>query len=125
MSDVDIEALEDKRCRYMMTADTAALADLLDDSLIWVHSSARQDSKSSFIAGFGGAGPKYVSIERSQVVIRTIGDAAIVNGLQKMHVVVNGQDHHIYNRYLNVWIKRGDDYRLAAWQSTSDPKQAG
>lgn len=92
---------------------------MLDESLIWVHGSAKQDSKRSFLAGFGGAGPTYLEIERSEVVVRCFGDVAVVNGIQTMRCLLQGAERHLVNRYVNVWSAYEAKPKIVAWQTTT------
>jgi len=54
----DIAAIEDRLEAAMTAADPKALGELFGDDLVWTHSSARVDSKKSFIAGMADDGPR-------------------------------------------------------------------
>lgn len=118
-----IDALEQLRCKVMIAQDVKALEALLDDSLIWIHGSAKQDSKASFLADFGGPVSKYLEIERSDVVIRCFGNTAVVNGVQTMRCNVEGAERNLVGRYVNVWSAHdGAPPRIVAWQTTGVSK---
>lgn len=116
-----IEALEQRRCAAMIANDADTLNKLLDESLTWVHGSAKQDSKASFLAGFAGPVRKYLEIERSNVVVRCFGDAAVVNGIQTMRCIIQGAERNLVNCYVNVWSAHDGEPRMVAWQTTPVP----
>lgn len=117
-----VETLERARCDAMIAEDVQALGSLLHDSLIWTHGSARRDTKQSYLAGFGGTGPKYLQIDREDVTIRCFGGTAIVNGVQRMKCVIAGAERPVVNSFLNVWVEVDQKPQLVAWQSTPVPK---
>jgi ketosteroid isomerase-like protein len=116
-----IEAVEQQRCEAMIAEDTGALAEMLDDTLIWTHGSARRDTKQSYLSGFGTTGPKYLKIEREDVTIRCFGDTAVVNGVQRMRCIIQGTERQVINSFMNVWCVIDGELRLVAWQSTPVP----
>jgi|HubBroStandDraft_6_1064221.scaffolds.fasta_scaffold61206_2 hypothetical protein len=118
-----IELADRRRCAAMIAEDLSVLDELLDGSLLWIHSSARVDDKTSFLAGFGSTGPKYLEIERSDLVVRCFGEAAVVNGVQTMRCLIQGEERHIVNRYVNVWTEVGGLAKMVAWQSTAVPQR--
>lgn len=117
-----IEALEERRRTAMVAEDVKTLETLLDDSLVWVHGSAKKDSKASFLAGFGGSGPKYLEFQLSDVVIRCAGEFAIVNGIQKLRCTIQGTEFNRSTRFVNVWSAHDGKPRMMTWQSTPMPE---
>jgi hypothetical protein len=119
-----IENLDKQRCAAMIAEDVATLEKLFHKSLLWVHSTARVDTRSSFLAGIGSTTPKYLEITRESVEIRCFGSSAIVNGVQKMRCVIKGQERDVVNRYINAWVEIDGQAQLVAWQSTAVPSAA-
>lgn len=118
----EILQLEQQRADAMIKADGPALERLFDDELVWTHSSAKVDSKKSFIDTVAGRTNSYKSIEIEDHVVRLHGDFAIATGVASMQAVVSGQDKAMRNRFTAVWAKRGPNWRMMAWQSTPSPK---
>jgi hypothetical protein len=114
-----IEELEKRRCAALIAGDVDTLNGLLDETLIWVHGQGKLDSKPSFLAGFGGAGPTYLEIKRTEVVVRCFGDAAVVNGVQTMRCLLQGAERHLVNRYVNVWSAHEGEPKMVVWQTTT------
>lgn len=108
-----------------LSADASTVNDLFADDLVWTHSSARVDSKASFIAALASGVTRYLSVDRSEEKIRIHGDLALVHGVATMRVDVNGQRREASTRYLCVWLRQGGKARMVAWQSTPAPQPAG
>ena len=49
------------------------------------------------------------------------GDTVFVFGDVQIDVVVKGTPKKVMSRYLAVWLRQGDVWRLGAWQSTPIP----
>jgi hypothetical protein len=108
----------------MCEGDAATLEELLADGLVYTHSSASVDTKASYIAGIRSKKWEYQKVERPVEEIRVYGDCAVVSGEARIEVVVAGNRRTIHNRYLDVWVKSGKVWQMAAWQSTPIPAKA-
>ena len=117
-----LSALEDLRCSAMIAADSEALSRLFDDELVWTHSSARTDTKASFLEALKAGGTRYLEIKRTDEVIRVHGKLAVITGTAEMQAVLKGEQKQLRNRYTNVWVNRGDSWKMTAWQSTAVPQ---
>jgi uncharacterized protein (TIGR02246 family) len=118
----ELSRLEDRRCQAMIAADVATLADLFSDELTWTHSSARQDTKKSFLEALQAGGTRYLEIKRSEERILLHGDVAVITGVVDMRAVVKGDEKTLRNRYTNVWVSKDGGWRMVAWQSTAAPQ---
>lgn len=118
----ELLALEMRRCNAMVAADADALDLLLSEDLTWTHSSARQDTKASFVAGLRAGGTRYLEIRRSEEQVRVHGDLAVVTGLADMRASIKGEEKALRNRYTNVWARADGTWRMVAWQSTAVPQ---
>lgn len=117
----ELLGLEARRCDAMVAADVGALDRLLSDDLTWTHSSARQDTKASFLAGLQAGGTRYLEIKRLDEQVRVHGDVAVVTGVAHMRASINGEERQLRNRYTNVWTRSDEGWRMVAWQSTAVP----
>ena len=102
----------------MVQNDVAALETLLADDLVYIHTTGRMESKRQFLDSLRSGALRYRSIEPSETVIRTAGDAAIVTGRAKMAVTINGADRNFEIRYTAVYRSTGGRWQLVSWQST-------
>src|SRR3546814_12663250 len=87
---IDLENLENERCRAMISADMTALDRLFSDKLIWSHSSGHVDNKQEFLAKIEGGASQYLSISREDEKYVISADAAIASGLVSQEVRLNG-----------------------------------
>jgi ketosteroid isomerase-like protein len=118
----ELLGLEARRCDAMIAADIDSLETLLSDRLTWTHSSARQDTKASFLAGLRAGGTRYLAMKRLDERVRVHGDVAVVTGLVEMRASIKGEVKELRNCYTNVWEKADGRWRMVAWQSTAAPR---
>jgi len=118
---VEAEVLraDDQRFDAMRKQDWAALDAALADDLIYVHSTARLESKAEHIANLRAGKPTYRGIAPRERKARVHGTVGVVNGISDMHVENAGKENRFTVRYLAVYARGGGDrWRMIAWQST-------
>lgn len=113
-SEADIRGYEERRFKAMVAADTAALDQLLDDNMVYTHSAGNVDTKASLVESITTR-RQYAGIEPSQQEFRLFGDTAVATG--QARIELNG-GRVLTLRYTDVWVKRGDTWKMVAWQST-------
>ena len=118
----EILRLEDERYRAMLAKDVKALERLLDDGLVYMHSSGVADSKASYIGGLRDGVWDYQKIDRSEQSVKVSGDTALVFNRLAIRIKVRGVQKELDNRALAVWVRRDGAWRLLALQSGAVPK---
>lgn len=118
----EIVLLEDERYAAMLAKDVATLERLLDDDLVYMHSSGVADSKASYLAGLRDGVWDYLKIGRSEQSVKVSGEAALVFNRLAISIKVRGVPKELDNRALAVWVRRGATWRLLALQSGAVPK---
>ena len=120
---VEAEVLrsDDRRFEAMRSGDWAALDAALADDLTYVHSTARLESKAEHVANLRAGKPHYRGIAPRDRRVRVHGDVGVVNGVSEMHVESAGKEQRFTVRYLAVYAKVGEQWRMIAWQSTRVP----
>jgi hypothetical protein len=114
-----IRAAERKRCEAMLANDGTALADLLDDRLQFHHASGAVDDKAAYLAKIAGGRIRYIAIDWPEERISLLAsDVALMTGKMVTNVAVEGVEKRLDNRVMTVWTRKGDDWRLTAFQST-------
>jgi ketosteroid isomerase-like protein len=113
----EILALEKRRIEAMTSGDIRALEEILADDLIYTHTTARLDTKASFIDAVKTGRSNYKSVDTSDVEVRALGDTAVVTGHAKFHVGEN----QFQARFIDVYAKRNNGWQMVAWQSTRVP----
>jgi ketosteroid isomerase-like protein len=116
--EAEILKADDRRFEAMRRGDWAALDAALADDLTYVHSTARLESKTEHIANLRGGKPHYLGIAPRDRRARVHGNVGIVNGVSEMHVERDGKEQRFTVRYLAVYARVGESWRMIAWQST-------
>ena len=122
-SAVEAEVLraDDQRFQAMTRGDWPALEAALSDDLTYVHSTARLETKAEHVANLRAGKPHYRGIAPRDRRVRVHGGVGLVDGMSEMHVERDGKEQRFTVRYLAVYAKAGDRWRLIAWQSTRQP----
>jgi ketosteroid isomerase-like protein len=121
-TEADVLHADDRRFEAMRKGDWAALEAALADDLTYVHSTARLESKAEHIANLRDGKPHYRGIEPRERRARVHGNVGVVTGVSNMHVERDGKEQHFTVRYLAVYAKAGEGWRMIAWQSTRVPE---
>jgi ketosteroid isomerase-like protein len=117
-TEADVLRADDRRFQAMRSGDWAALDAALADDLTYVHSTARLESKAEHIANLRGGKPHYRGIAPRERTVRVHGAVGVVTGVSEMHVERDGKEQRFTVRYLAVYQKAGEQWRMIAWQST-------
>ena len=116
--EAEVLRADDRRFEAMRKEDWAGLEATLADDLVYVHSTARVESKAEHIANLRAGKPHYRGIAPRDRTVRVHGSIGIVHGVSEMHVENAGKEMRFTIRYLAVYVKSGADWRMTAWQST-------
>ena len=106
----------------MLAKDVKRLERLLDEQLVYVHSSGVADSKQSYLTGLREGVWEYQRIARTEQSANVSGDAALVFNRLAISIKVRGAQKELDNRALAVWLRRDGAWRLVALQSAAIPK---
>ena len=117
------EALASEDARYAAQTgdDFGAMQKLIGDDLVYIHSSAVVDNKTTYIDSMKSGVVKYRVMRRSDVTVRTYGCIAIISGLGNFDVTVKGQDLAVEIRFHSVWAKRDRGLEFVSWEATRTP----
>ena len=117
------EALASEDARYAAQTgdDFGAMQKLIGEDLVYIHSSAVVDNKTSYIESMKSGTVKYRVMRRSDVTVRTYGCIAIISGLGNFDVTVKGQDLAVEIRFHSVWAKRDRGLEFVSWEATRTP----
>lgn len=115
----DIEQLEERRRAATLARDLAGLAALLDDDLVYVHSSGGSDTKASYLESLRSGHVVYDALEMSDRHITVKPGAAIVLYSMKARVRIGGEARNLNTRILAVWTKSDGGWKLTALHSAA------
>ncbi len=116
-----VRSAELARFKAMTTNDLATLRTLLGDDLIYTHSNAALDTKASYVGSIESGDLKYVSIEPTDMKVRTYGTMAVITAEAAITSVSKGQTMSSRLRYTDVWVQRDGRWQMVGWQSTRIP----
>ena len=109
---------ERDRFRAQVARDTAALRNLLDDDLVYVHSNGMIESKAHFIATVASGRIGYDSLVPVRMTHRLYRTTAVGTGLIRAVGRMNGQIFSVDLLFTTVLVQRNGRWRLVSWQST-------
>lgn len=104
---------EKARTAAILAADGPAMQKLFDDDLVYIHSSGRLDTKTSYIDGLVSGKSGYKGFNFSNVKVRVYGDCAIASG----DVIIDTRNAQLDLRFTNVWVRRGEGWCNVHWSS--------
>lgn len=113
-----VRALEDARCAAMISADCTELEALLHDDLVYIHSSGRIDTKSSYMAALRERRSRYFRIERIDEQFRCYSDAMVVaTGQATVEAEAGGRRFESDIFYSCAWVTTPDGWRFVLWHA--------
>jgi ketosteroid isomerase-like protein len=120
-ADIEREVLEADagRVKALIDNDLAALEQLLGDDLTYVHSNGMLDTKESYIGSLRAGNSRYLTMDMSEVSVRSLGDTALINAKFNARVQVRDREVNPQARVLIVYAKRDGRWQMIAWESTS------
>jgi hypothetical protein len=116
---VDLRRTELERCRAIGAADSNALEAVLDDELVYVHSTGAAEDKAAYMQTSIGGTRR--TVERGGLDIRVYGDVGVVLGDYIVRIDPGGSDPEgrvLEASGLQVWLRRDGRWRLLAHQGT-------
>ena len=120
-TEADVLRADEKRFEAMRAEDWGALDAALADELTYVHSSARLETKAEHIANLKARKLQYKGVTPRDRTARIHGNIGVVTGISGIHVENAGAENRLTVRYLAVYAKQAERWRMIAWQSTRLP----
>ena len=121
VTEAQVQAAEDARYAAQTSLDYTALDRLLADDLIYIHSSAVVDNKSSYIDSMRNGSVRYLAMKRSEVQVRIFGCLAVMTGVGQFDVQIKDKLLNVELRFHSLWISRDGRLQFVSWQSTRIP----
>jgi len=114
-----IRALERDRFRAMVDGDVPLLNQLLSDSVSFVHTNGKRETKQQFIDAISGGHRRYRQIElQSQDVLAVGRDTCVVTGRALLEIEANNGALLFPIAYTAIQAQEGGHWKLVAWQAT-------
>jgi hypothetical protein len=117
----EVRLAQRQRFEAMMKQDVAALDTLLDDELDYVHVGGDLESRQQFLDMIKKRTLVYESIAPSEVRVRVYNGLALAMGRSQMRVRNAAGVSSFEIRFTELYVRRGGQWLLTAWQSTRLP----
>jgi hypothetical protein len=120
----ETEARLAQKGRFAATveANIRALEELTTEDMTYTHASSKVETRQEFLDKLKAGAYQYRSIVPRDETARVYGDTVLLSGVADVDVVAEGKPLTLALRFLEVWVKQGGRWRLAAWQSTRVPE---
>jgi Domain of unknown function (DUF4440) len=115
-------AIDAQRMTAMSQGDVGTLNALIADELVYTHSSARLDTKQSLIENMQSGKTRYTAVVPSDVKAQDYGDTVVLTGVARISVNSGGNAMNFGVRFTDVWVNKGGNWQMVAWQSTKLPE---
>lgn len=114
-----IRALERDRFRAMVDGDVPLLNQLLSESVSYVHTNGKRETKQQFIDSISNGHRRYRQIEvQSQDVVPVGGGTCVVTGRALIEMEANNGALVFPIAYTAIQAQEGGHWRLVAWHAT-------
>ncbi|APW39604.1 hypothetical protein RD110_22325 [Rhodoferax koreense] len=117
-TEAGLRSAEEERRLAMLAADVQRLEDLLDASLLYVHSSGVGDTRESYLHKLSSAALRYQSLVFADPRFTLVGNTGLVHAQMRATVLRGGGLHPVASSYLAVWHRGASGWRLHAVQAT-------
>ena len=114
----EVKDLDRQFADAALKGDLSTLSRILADEVIYVHANGAIDTKQSFIAALASGSRAYLAIDSLDVDARLIGDVAVLTSLTRLHVKAGGSELDLRARFLRVYIRGTDGWKLTYHQGT-------
>lgn len=114
----DLKEIETAFYGAMQRGDAEAMADLMAEDCLYIHSFGTRDTKASYLDRVRDGFFVYHRVDTTQDRIILRGDVAIVTGTMTGVVTAGGIERRLNNVRTSVWAKEGGGWKLALFQPT-------
>lgn len=111
-----LRALEERRRLAMLAVDTAALRDILDEGLVYIHSTGARDSRSSYLDKLDEGAVRYEELSTEVVEIAVRERFALLRGIMTARVRTPDRTLAVASHYEVVWMRTAEAWRVVAFQ---------
>ena len=86
------------------------------------HASGQVEHKAEYLKGVGSGAHKFLTLDLSDLHVRSYGDSAIVEGHIHLRADNSGKIADVNNELMTVWVKEKGKWREAAWFAVGLPQ---
>ena len=117
---------EAARCAALVEDDMDALAELMTDDLVHVHTTGVVHDKAKLL-NHAGTFLQFLDVGRGDLTVRPVApDVAVMTGPMTNRVRRRGVDEEVivHAFVTQVWVRQGDAWRIASFHAVRLPDQA-
>lgn len=103
-------------------ADIKAMDDCETEDFTHTHASGQVEYKKGYLEGISSGAHKFLTLDLSDLHVRSYGDSAIVEGHIHLRADNLGKFPDVQNVFMTVWVKRQGKWKEAAWIAVGAPK---
>jgi ketosteroid isomerase-like protein len=105
-----------------LRADIKAMDDCETADFTHTHANGEIEYKEGYLKGVSSGDHHFLTLDLSELHVRSYGDSAIVEG--HIHLRANnlGKIADVQNVFTTVWVKQGGKWKEAAWLAVAAPK---
>lgn len=111
-----VKAADKAWAEATVKGDKAALTALLAEDLTYVHSTGDIDTRQMFIDNLSNGVRKYTRIDHENMDVRVYGNTAVLQATARIETVQKGKAGPAHLRFIHVWVKQGEKWRMVAHQ---------
>lgn len=119
MNDVsdEIARMEEELRRAMLAGDVETLDRLISDRLLFAGPDGQLATKAQDLRAHGEGVVKFLRHEPDQLEMRRVNASCVVVSQRTyLEVEVAGTVHRGWHRYIRVWVREGEAWRILAGQ---------
>ncbi|MFN7920242.1 MAG: nuclear transport factor 2 family protein [Bryobacteraceae bacterium] len=116
------ENLDKAWSKAILARDAAALDKLLDDELIYAHSTGIIDTKATYMEKIRSGRQVYKTMELNKVSVRVRGASAVTHSWARITGVNQSGNFDDKLMILHLWVKNDKGWQLVAHQTTKVDK---
>jgi ketosteroid isomerase-like protein len=120
-----VVALEKAWNQAYKTADTSALASILDNSLVLVEDDGTLKTKAEFLASLKAPTANEEQVSPESLSVRIFGNTAIAIGVLSVKSKQNGKTAIRHERFIDTWVYRNGAWMCIATDATPMTHSAG
>ena len=98
-----------------LRGDVQAISDCETSDFTHTHASGKVEPKAEYLKGIESGSHKFLTLDLSDVQVRSYGCAAIVNAHLHLRANNNGHLADVSDVLTTVWVKQQGKWREAAW----------
>ena len=121
--DDEINRMEESRYAALIGKDWKSLDAILADDFFYNTAGGAQMSKGEFVGLMQSGAAVVRKAVRENATVRSYGDVTLVTGVAHIDVTLKGEDKTLHSRYLHVWVKDRESWKLVARQATYLPEK--